>query len=160
MNYTITGTDNEFQNDCQVENVIEKDLPYLENTFKILRPIKKIPLGELESVHYEMILSYGFRMLKEESIYKNTFIVNRTIKRTRYFSRIKTKFSIASGVLKCFFAGVDDSFSCLHVVEGKCVQFFTQLKHGSICHIVFKEEYEAMIKQATVAIRLNPAIYG
>lgn len=158
--YIIKGTGNKFQDGIQVKNVIEKDFPYLDNTFEFLRPLEQVFGGELEQVSYEMVVSYGFRMLKEKSIYNNSIFLNKSFKRIRYFSRIKTSFLVTPGLLKCFFSGVDESFSCLHMIEKDAVLFTTQLKYGSSHYIVYKNEYEAMIKEAIVAARINPDIYG
>ena len=39
IEYVINGTGNEFQDGAQVKNVVEEDVDFLINTFKVLRPI-------------------------------------------------------------------------------------------------------------------------
>lgn len=164
MNYTITGTDNEFQNGVQVKNAIESDIPLLDKTFETLIPNETLlTVNKLISAEYEMCLSYNIRMLKQICRYqaedkKDIRIV------TKYYSTIKSKF-IEPNV---FFVGLDNGFKILHILDVK-MYYNEHLDVGSYLQaypkftstgeeynvVIERNSYEAMIKDALIAIRFG-----
>ena len=159
IEYVINGTGNEFQDGAQVKNVVEEDVDFLINTFKVLRPKEKTLRGELIEINYEMVYFFGIRTLKEQSKYKGNFVISFSTK-DRYYSRIQTSF----GGNQVFMNKISDSFNCLHFVEnsfGLTTQMPTIFPEKTFYagmgtnYKISEESYKSMIKQALVAIRLS-----
>ena len=153
--YIIRNSGKELYDGNEVLNVKKEDVEFLDNTFSNLN-VKNIFNFKASSISHRMENINSLRFYVQETEYNDG-----DLKRTRYYSRIKTKaiYEQNKGV-NLVFKGFDNKFTHLLIVEDKI--FNSPDKKFYSCNDGFKIEksvYESIIKEAILCKRIGSSCF-